>query len=136
MSFFALSQACHQHLYRVRCLSSHAPTAAFVLADDRSAAQRKFSAAYCALYDLPSRFLHLYQLESYRELVALGVSRDEELRIFEIVWKDAIALSWVRTPLFLSNDSSLLHKWAELQELTAGGIMTGALQKARLQTGH
>jgi hypothetical protein len=71
-------------------------------------------AVLVVLYDIDPQAVHLYNLASFTDLINSGVSDDEDMRVFEIGWKGPNVSAWAEHPLFLTDDTSLLEKWAEL----------------------
>jgi hypothetical protein len=86
----------------------------FLMAGSRDAASRRAMAVLAALYDIDPLEVHLYNLASFTELIDSGVSDDEDMRVFEIGWKGPNVSAWAEHPPFLTDDISLLGKWAEL----------------------
>jgi hypothetical protein len=75
--------------------------------------------------------VYLYHLASLRELIASGVSEDEDLRIFEIAWKGPSVSAWGEHPLFPTDDPTLLGKWAELYADLARELAKSVINRAR-----
>jgi len=67
-----------------------------------------------SLYDIDPLEVHLYNLSLFTDLIDAGVSDDEDMRAFEIGWKGPDVSAWAEHPLFLTDDISILGKWAEL----------------------
>jgi hypothetical protein len=86
----------------------------FLMAGSRDAASRRPMAVLVVLYDIDPLEVHLYNLASFTDLINSGVSDDEDMRVFEIGWKGPSVSAWTEHPLFLTDDTSLLGKWAEL----------------------
>jgi hypothetical protein len=71
-------------------------------------------AVLVVLYDIDPQEVHLYNLASFTDLINSGVSDDEDMRVFEIGWKGPNVSAWAEPPMFLTDDTLLLGKWAEL----------------------
>jgi hypothetical protein len=79
-----------------------------------------------------SEYAHLYTLASLTDLIDAGVSDDEDMRVFEIGWKATSVSAWAEHPLFLTDDTSLLGKWAEWFADSAQTRALEAINRARL----
>jgi hypothetical protein len=110
-----LSTTCRQFLYRMMWQTPKGPVDMFALGPSREHARKFISTAVALISGIHPDELELYNLESYRDLVDAGVSDDEDQRIFETAWKGPVVTAWTERPLFLTADSSLPAKWAELQ---------------------
>jgi hypothetical protein len=126
-----LSQRCKTSLYRAMFSSATSDSTVFLFADSRDDARRRASGALAAIHGMEPERVWLSNLASFRELVDIGVSDDEDLRIFELAWKDADVSAWVEHPLFLTDDPGLLGKWAELYADLARVMAVTAIDKAR-----
>ncbi|MGV7242048.1 hypothetical protein [Caballeronia sp. M23-90] len=111
-----LSNRCRTSLYRVIFGNpkSSDESAVFLMAGSREAANRRAVRTLAVLFDIREEDVYLYNLASFADLVGSGVSDDEDVRVFETSWKGAQVSAWVEHPLFLTDDTSLLGKWAEL----------------------
>ncbi|WP_438397020.1 hypothetical protein [Caballeronia sp. DA-9] len=111
-----LSDRCRTSLYRVIFgkPKSSDECVVFLLARNREAANRRAVRTLAVLFDIPEADVYLYNLASFADLIGSGVSDDEDVRVFETGWKGAEVSAWVERPLFLTDDTSLLGKWAEL----------------------
>jgi hypothetical protein len=125
-----LSDECKKRLFR---LALHAPAGgvAFVLADSREAAWRMSKTILGVLQSIPLYDVELDSVHAYEYLVAQGVSEDEDLRVFELAHAEAKVIAWVQTPYFLTNDASLLGKWAELCADLAAIVARSAIDRAK-----
>jgi hypothetical protein len=83
----------------------------FVMAGSREAASKRATSVLATLFDIDPPEVYLHNLASFVDLVDLGVSDDEDLRVFEIGWKGSKVSVWAEHPLFLTDDASLLGKW-------------------------
>lgn len=126
-----LSHRCKSSLYRAMFSNAQNDSIVFLIADSRDDARRRASGALAAIHGMPAERVWLSNLASFRELVDIGVSEDEDLRIFELSWKDANVSAWIEHPLFLTDDPSLLGKWAELYADLARMLAVTAIDKAR-----
>lgn len=126
-----VSQRCKTSLFRVLFNNAHDESIVFLMAASRDEARRQAAAALAAIHGMPVAKVALSHFASFRDLVDIGVSEDEDLRIFELSWKDETVSAWVEHPLFLTDDSSLLGKWAELYADLAREIAVSAIDKAR-----
>ena len=99
------------------CLVFETPvpqTVVYIQAGTKVAAIRKAVDSIMALYNVSLGDVTLTDVASYQELVAHGHSDVESFRIFESTWRTDTPDEWVRNPLMLSNDRSLLGTWAAL----------------------
>ena len=126
-----LSHRCKTSLYRVKFGLAHDESIVFLMADSRDAAQKGATDALAAIHCIAPDDVYLYNLASFRELIDSGVSEDEDLRIFEIAWKGPNVSAWAEHPLFLTDDPTLLGKWAELYADLARELATSAINRAR-----
>jgi len=104
----------------------------FVMAGSREAASKRATSVLAALFDIDPPEVYLYNLASFVDLVDSGVSDDEELRIFELGWKGPTVNAWAEHPIFLTDDTSLLGKWAGLYADIAQAKALEAIKCARL----
>jgi hypothetical protein len=81
----------------------------------REAARRLFHAVISTIAGIHEDELELFNLESFDDLVHAGVSEDEDMRVFETKWKGGDVVGWTTRLLFLTADSTLMAKWAELR---------------------
>jgi hypothetical protein len=126
-----LSLRCKTSLYRVIFGHGHDESIVFLMADSRIAAQREAIAALAAIYCIAPHDVSLRGLASFRDLLDNGISEDEDLRIFEVAWDGSNVSVWAEHPLFLTDDPSLLGKWAELYADLARELATTAIDRAR-----
>jgi hypothetical protein len=128
-----LSNRCRTSLYRVifgKPGSSDARLV-FLMAGSWDAASRRATAVLAALYDIDPLEVHLYNQASLADLINSGVSDDEDMRVVEIGWKGPNISAWAEQPLFLTDDTSLLGKWAELFADIARTRALEAIKRAR-----
>jgi hypothetical protein len=128
-----LSNRCRTSLYRVIFgkPNSSDERVVFVMAGSREAASKRATSVLAALFDIDPPEVYLYNLASFVDLVDSGVSDDEDLRVFEIGWKGPTVSVWAEHPLFLTDDASLLGKWAELYADIASATAVEAIRRAR-----
>ncbi|WP_069638450.1 MULTISPECIES: hypothetical protein [Burkholderiaceae] len=128
-----LSNRCRTSLYRVIFgkPNSNDERIVFLMAGSREAASKRATSVLAALFDIEPLEVYLYNLASFVDLVDSGVSDDEDLRIFELGWKGPMVSVWAEHPLFLTDDSSLLGKWAELYADLASATAVEAIRRAR-----
>jgi hypothetical protein len=128
-----LSNRCRTSLYRIVFgkPNSHVESIVFLMAGSRDAAHRRATKALAILFDIEEVDVYVYNLASFVDLVNSGVSDDEDVRIFEIGWKGSEVSVWAEHPLFLTDDASLLGKWAELYADVAQRAATEIIRKAR-----
>ena len=88
-------------------------------------------AVLAAPYDIDPLEVHLYNLALFTDLINSGVSDDEDMRVFEIGWKEPSVSPWAEHSLFLTDDISLLGKWAELFADIARTQAIEAIKRAR-----
>ena len=128
-----LSDRCRTSLYRVIFgkPDSGDERVVFLMAGSRDAASRRAMAVLVVLYDIDPLEVHLYNLASFTDLINSGVSDDEDMRVFEIDWKGPNVSVWAEHPLFLTDATSLLGKWAELVADIARVKAIEAIKRAR-----
>lgn len=126
-----LSHRCRTSLYRAVFSAAHGESVVFLIADSRDDARTRASGALAAIYGIAAQNVTLSNLAAFRELVDIGISDDEDVRIFEMAWKGTDVSMWVQHPLFLTDEPSLLGKWAELYADLARELATSAIEKAR-----
>lgn len=131
----SLSERCKSTLFRLICEAPLPETVIFIQAGARGAAVRKAAQVLATLRQVPTTEVAIGHVASHAELVAQGGADDEDLRIFETSWRDPELGGenggWIRDPLFLSNDESLLATWAELMAEMAYQEAERAMKKAR-----
>ncbi|SAK82048.1 hypothetical protein AWB80_05296 [Caballeronia pedi] len=125
-----LSEQCRSRLYRLK-FETPENGVAFILADSREAAWRMGKTVMGVLHGIGVQYVALKDVRSFVELVRLGVSDDHDMRIFEIAVKSGEVLQWADTPYFLTDDASLLGKWAELRADLAANIVRSVMRRAR-----
>jgi hypothetical protein len=125
-----LSEECRSRLFRC---ALRAPVAgiAFVMADSREAAWRIGKTVISVLRSVPFHEVEIGEMHAFAELVQTGVSEDVDLRIFELASKGDQVTEWAVAPYFLTNDASLLGKWAELCADLAGLAAQSAIHRAK-----
>ncbi|QIE30392.1 hypothetical protein [Caballeronia sp. SBC2] len=128
-----ISNRCRTSLFRVIFgkPNSNDERIVFLMAGSREAASKRATSVLAALFDIEPPEVYLYNLASFVDLVDSGVSDDEDLRIFELGWKGPMVSVWTEHPLFLTDDSSLLGKWAELYADLASATAVEAIRRAR-----
>ncbi|MFM0171349.1 hypothetical protein [Paraburkholderia sediminicola] len=126
-----LSHRCKTSLYRAVFNNAHDDSIVFLLAGSRDDARKRATGALAAIHGIAAPAVALSNLASFCELVDVGVSEDEELRIFEMAWKGADVSAWAEHPLFLTDDPSLIGKWAELYADLARELAVSAIDRAR-----
>jgi hypothetical protein len=126
-----LSHRCKTSLYRAVFSANHGESIVFLIADSRDDARTRATGALAAIHGIAAPSVGLSNLAAFRELVDIGISEDEDMRIFEMAWKGTDVCSWVQHPLFLTDEPSLLGKWAELYADLARELASTAIEKAR-----
>ncbi|PRX27827.1 hypothetical protein B0G75_11348 [Paraburkholderia sp. BL18I3N2] len=126
-----LSHRCKTSLYRAAANNAHGESIVFLFAGSRDDARKRATGALAAIHGIAAENVSLSNLASFGELVDVGVSEDEELRIFEMAWKGADVSAWAEHPLFLTDDPSLIGKWAELYADLARELAVSAIDRAR-----
>lgn len=126
-----LSERCRAQLFRVRMSPAADGVIAYVMADSRESASRKVCTALSMLRGLPFHEARVEEVRSFGELVRVGVSEDRDLRVFEKECQNDKVSAWITTPLFLTDDSSLLGKWAELYASIAAQAAKAAIRRAK-----
>lgn len=126
-----LSYRCRTSLYRAAVSTANGESMVFLTADSRDDARQRASSALAAIHGIAAQDVSLCNLASFHELRDIGVSEDEDLRIFEVAWKGADVSAWAEHPLFLTDDSSLLGKWAELYADLARELAVGVIERAQ-----
>jgi len=125
-----LSEQCKSRLYRLK-FETPEDGIAYILADSREAAWRMGKTVMAELHSIGVQHLALKDVRSFIELVRVGVSEDHDMRTFEIAVKDGQVLQWADAPYFLTDDASLLGKWAELRADLAANIVRAMMRRAR-----
>jgi hypothetical protein len=128
-----LSNQCRTSLFRVIFgkPDSRADRVVFLMADSREAASSKAKSVLAALFDIDPSSIFLYNLASFVDMVESGVSDDQDLRIFEIGWNGLIVRVWAEHPLFLTDDASLLGRWAEFYDDIASSAAVEMIRRAQ-----
>ncbi|SDH11871.1 hypothetical protein SAMN05216466_107164 [Paraburkholderia phenazinium] len=126
-----LSDRCRTSLYRVMFGHADDESIVFLMAASRDAAQKEATEALAAIHCITPDEVCLHHLASFRELIASGVSEDEDLRLFEVARHGPDVSLWAEHPLFLTDDSTLLGKWAELYADLARQLAANAISRAR-----
>ncbi len=103
---------------------------AFVMADSPEAAWHVGKTVIAVARSVPIYEVEIGEMHSFRELVRMGISDDEDLRVFEMANDDTAVTQWTAAPYFLTNDSTLLGKWAELCAGVAAEVATSAIRRA------
>ncbi|WP_309775063.1 hypothetical protein [Caballeronia sp. LZ025] len=101
------------------------------MADSREAASRIGRTVIAVLNSVAIYDVTLKEVQSFSELVRGGQSDDEDMRVFEVANADAKAPAWTDTPYFLTNDPSLLGKWAELRADIAANVAHAVIRRAK-----
>jgi len=125
-----LSKACRERLYRMMWQTPDGVVDAFALCATREKARRLFHAAISLIAGIHEDELELFNLESFDDLVHAGVSEDADMRVFETKWKGADVVGWTTRPLFLTPDSTLIAKWAELRAELAAAQARSVISRA------
>jgi hypothetical protein len=117
-----LSNRCRTSLYRVIFgkPNSNEERIVFLMAGSREAASKRATSVLAALFDIEPLEVYLYNLASFVDLIDSGVS-----------WKGPMVSVWAEHPLFLTDDSSLLGKWAGLYADLASATAVEAIRRAR-----
>jgi hypothetical protein len=126
-----LSHRCKTSLYRLMFGHAQAESIVFLMAASRDAARKEATDALAAIHNIAPDNVCLYNLISFRELVESGVSEEEDLRVFEVTREGPDVSAWAEHPLFLTDDASLLGKWAELYADLARELAASAINRAR-----
>ncbi|WP_244817756.1 hypothetical protein [Caballeronia sp. Lep1P3] len=125
-----LSDACRSRLFRVT-LTAPVQGVAFLMADSREAAWRMSKTAIAVLNSIVIYDVALTDVHSFSELVTQGADDDEDMRVFETGRGSAGDIQWADAPYFLTNDSSLLGKWAELRAELAANMARSVIKRAK-----
>lgn len=104
---------------------------AFLMADSREAAVRIGRTLVAVLHGVGLQDVSARDVLSFGELVRAGANDDRDLRVFEIAAANDQEDQWTFAPYFLTDDSSLLGKWAELRADVAANIVRSAVRRAR-----
>jgi hypothetical protein len=124
------SEQCKSRLYRLK-FETPVESVAFVLADSREAAWRIGKTVMAVLLGVGVQHVSLHDIRSFRELVRVGVSDDEDMRVFELAIAGGKVAQWTHAPYFLTDDATLLGKWAELRADLAADVARTALRRAK-----
>ncbi len=112
-----ISAYCRKTLYRAVWESPDGPVTVYVHAEDYEAARSRLSSVLGNLaYLAPDQAgaIDFSEVHSYAELLRMGTSECEALRIFEVGTAEGAAIEWVERPLFLSTDQTLIAQWVML----------------------
>jgi hypothetical protein len=112
-------------------LRAPAKGVAFVMADTREAAWRMGRTLLAVLHSVGVHQVDIKDVRSFAELVQTGISDDPDLRVFECGHDGASVSEWTSAPYFLTNDSSLLGKWAELCAERAASEAHAVIRRAK-----
>jgi hypothetical protein len=126
-----LSHRCRTSLYRAVFDDTHHESIVFLLAASRDDAQERTVGALAAIHGIAAQNVRLSNLASFQEMIDIGISEDRDLRVFELAWKGPSVSAWVGHPLFLTDDCTLLGKWAELYADLARELALSAIDRAR-----
>ncbi len=109
-----LSQYCRKTIYRTIWLFPADYLGIYLHAESREAASRKVTFLSNFFLDGGAGVVDVAPIHSCDELLDVGVSEDQDLRIFEMSRRGGEVTQWVEHPLFLSIDQSLIGKWVSL----------------------
>jgi hypothetical protein len=126
-----LSHRCRTSLFRMMFGHTEDESIVFLMAPNRDAARTEAAHALAAIHRIAPDNVCLYNLTSFREMIESGISEDEDLRVFEVDWQGTHVTVWADHPLFLTDDASLLGKWAELYADRARELANSAINRAR-----
>ncbi len=126
-----LSDQCKATLYSLVFEARSQQQIVFIQAVSRVAAIRRAMDALVCLLDIGVSDMTLTHIACYAELLQYGHSDVESFRIFEGGWRGGTPDDWATSPLFLSNDASLLGTWAAFRLDLASEETETALRRAR-----
>ncbi|KAA1002438.1 hypothetical protein FVF58_38280 [Paraburkholderia panacisoli] len=126
-----LSHRCKTSLYRAVFDNTHHESIVFLLAASRDDARERAVGALAAIHGIAAQNVRLSNLASFQEMIDIGISEDRDLRVFELAWKGQSVSAWVGHPLFLTDDCTLLGKWAELYADLARELALSMIDRAR-----
>lgn len=109
-----ISAYCKETLYRAVWRSIDGPVAVYVHAGDVDAARNRLWTLLECLVSDQDGAIDLGEVYSYAELLRMGTSDREDLRIFETGCIGNAVIEWVDRPLFLSTDQTLIAQWVML----------------------
>ncbi|NTY41451.1 hypothetical protein [Burkholderia diffusa] len=109
-----ISAHCKETLYRAVWRSTDGPITVYVHAEDVHAARSRLSITLGCLVSDQAGAIDLGEVYSYAELLRMGTSDREDLRIFETGRTGDAVVEWVDRPLFLSTDQTLIAQWVML----------------------
>jgi hypothetical protein len=93
-----LSNRCKTALYRVT-YGAPKQSVVYLMDGSRDAAFTRATVVLSPLDGIATEDVCLYNLASFRELVDIGVSDDEDLRIFETGWQGPNVIAWAEPPI-------------------------------------
>jgi hypothetical protein len=125
-----LSEQCKSRLFRIK-FETPVTGVAFVMADSREAAWRIGKTVMAVVHGVGVQDVSLHRILSFRDMMRIGVSEDEDLRIFELAAAHGQVEQWAHAPYFFTDDRSLLGKWAELRADLAAEVVQTAIRRAR-----
>lgn len=126
-----LSPRCKGALFRAVFDHHYNDSIVFLMAANRDDARERASGALAVIHDIAVQDIRLANVASFQDMIEAGVSEDRDLRVFELAWKGSHVSEWAAHPLFLTDDSTLLGKWAELYADTAREVALSAIDRAR-----
>ncbi|MFL9961137.1 hypothetical protein PQR02_08445 [Paraburkholderia sediminicola] len=126
-----LSHRCITSLYRAVFDNTHHESIVFLLAASRDDARERAVGALAAIHGIAVQNVRLGNLASFQEMIDIGISEDRDLRVFELARKGTSVSAWVGHPLFLTDDCTLLGKWAELYADLARELALSTIDRAR-----
>lgn len=126
-----LSHRCKTSLYRAVFDNHYYDSIVYLMAANRDEARERAAGALAAIHDIAAQDVRLNDLACFQEMIDAGISEDRDLRVFELAWKGSHVSAWAGHPLFLTDDCTLLGKWAELYADLARELALSAIDRAR-----
>ncbi len=125
-----LSDVCKSRLFRVT-LTAPVEGIAFVMADSREAAWRMGKTVIAVVQGVGVQNVAIAGVHSFGELVSMGTCDDLDMRVFEVASPNGKNTDFAEAPYFLTNDASLLGKWAELRADLAANVARALIRRAK-----
>jgi hypothetical protein len=125
-----ISTYCRETLYRATWKSLDGPVTVYMHADDCEIARKRLDAILVCLGLDHAGIIDLGEVHSYAELLRMGTSECEALRIFEARSAGDGGVEWIERPLFLSIDQTLIAQWVMLLTYRArlGALAIGSVE--------
>lgn len=106
------------NIYRLNCDSPLNDRRVYVCADNSQHAAEKAARLLADIYGLSAGDVSIYNITSYRECLAQGLSENSDWRLFESGWQFNEVISWGLDPHILTDHESMDFLRAVMGEIT------------------